>query len=568
MADDEAESKSERDGDRSQRFHRRGLLITSLVYTTFFVGAFFGWGPMQLLLEENGAFSWKCDNTTQDVEGAGVCPAQTATLLNVPLIATTTEVLSPLLGQFLDHFGAPITAVVMTGAVWTGLTFLIVASTSVPGTAASVHLDRLLFAAFALLAMSTWLGGLLTVQTGLYFAGHTKSRVIFLLNSLFDAGSATYLVLWFIRQATNASLTAIAGGYLAVCVLVESAGLYFWYKAIPEHDPEQQEHAPDLRSPSLASEELVEDDMNDMPKGNNSNDGLVENQEEGPPAASKQSLDADIQPIDTEVERSNSVSFPPEALESFSLGTPTSDSQSERLAEPYVIVAKRSPKQQLLSMPYLLLCIFFGIQTASTQWTLTTTRDFLADLGDNNVNNRYLTIFTLLMPASVVGVPFVDVTIRKFGFAVALQGVNLLALGYNLVRVCSNNLNVQILGFVFFSFFRSFLFGVTFSFLPTLLANTVVGRAVGIMYAIAGLTGFISIPLAKVAVERFNGNFLVPNIVFTVLVLPCVLATWGLGREIRRELHAKEIAREAIGKDRLRPSYGGELAEAMAGLSP
>lgn len=38
------------DKERRERFTRRGLLVCSSLSTFFFVGSFFGWGPMQLLV--------------------------------------------------------------------------------------------------------------------------------------------------------------------------------------------------------------------------------------------------------------------------------------------------------------------------------------------------------------------------------------------------------------------------------------------------------------------------------------------------------------------------------------
>jgi len=67
--------------------------------------------------------------------------------------------------------------------------------------------------------------------------------------------------------------------------------------------------------------------------------------------------------------------------------------------------------------------------------------------------------------------------IKRFGFAGGFHTVNALALAYNVVRVASDNLNVQILGFVFFSFYRCFLFGVSLSFPPTILASNMNGKA-------------------------------------------------------------------------------------------
>jgi hypothetical protein len=76
-----------------------------------------------------------------------------------------------------------------------------------------------------------------------------------------------------------------------------------------------------------------------------------------------------------------------------------------------------------------------------------------------------------------------------------------------------------------------------------------------------GVVNAIQIPLARLAVEQLDGNFFVPNLVMTILVLPCIVAAWGLGRAIRRENK---------GKQRLRESFGGALIpanERPSGLS-
>jgi hypothetical protein len=66
----------------SRRQQKAGLLVFSLLYIPLFAGAFFGFGPMQIMLEESGAFSSLCDTTNSTTEGE-VCPAQTAQLLTM-----------------------------------------------------------------------------------------------------------------------------------------------------------------------------------------------------------------------------------------------------------------------------------------------------------------------------------------------------------------------------------------------------------------------------------------------------------------------------------------------------
>jgi hypothetical protein len=201
----------------------------------------------------------------------------------------------------------------------------------------------------------------------------------------------------------------------------------------------------------------------------------------------------------------------------------------------YTPISQRSVSQQLRCQAYLLLCTLFSFHMVSNVWTLTTARDFLKYLGDDDYGNRYLSIFTLMTPVSLVALPFVDVAIHKYGFAWALQGVNFLGLVHGIIKVSSTSLNIQIIGFVVFSFFRCFLFAVTFSCLASFTSADATGRAVGVMYVISGVASFVNIGLANLAVEKMNGDFFVPNLLFLVLTVPMIYVTFVLGKALRRD---------------------------------
>ena len=94
-------------------------------------------------------------------------------------------------------------------------------------------IDTLLYLAFALLSIATWMGGLLMVHNGLYFAGKTLGHVIFMLHALFDAGTVIYLGLWAIGDTWDLSLTAVLAGFMRLSVMVLGAGVYFWTVAVP-----------------------------------------------------------------------------------------------------------------------------------------------------------------------------------------------------------------------------------------------------------------------------------------------------------------------------------------------
>lgn len=143
--------------------------------------------------------------------------------------------------------------------------------------------------------------------------------------------------------------------------------------------------------------------------------------------------------------------------------------------------------KELRSTSFLWLNAFFAFHICRNQFTLTSAEAFLKDLGDDN--NAYIEIFTYIMPVSVIGLPLVDLIIGKFGYHIALQSINILAIAHGIIQISSDNLNIQIIGFIIFSFYRCFIFSVIFAFLSVLLRPQVLGKANGLMHTSAGLAG-------------------------------------------------------------------------------
>ena len=499
-----------------------------------------------------------------------VCPSQTAALVRIPLIGQATTIISPVLGWLVDRYGAPTGFVFLVVTYWLG--WILVTITS----AATTHhprIDPLLYVAFVLVSLATWMGGLLTVQTGLYFTGITRGRVIFALNALFDAGSVTYLALWAIDDAWSVGLTAVAAGFLVLSVVILGSGLFFWSVAVPDQEEEREVEN---------QNDQDDDDDNDNDDGDNDdnhsvavrNDENEENVHPHPEAVNGTGMARDES---NQVELGSVVRRREERNLKSANGCQTShtstDTMARRLSEQlttsprpdtgtssgdlaistesdlygsdslqvqnYTIVAERNKRQQLLSAPFLFMCVFFGIHSASSQWNMATQRDFLAYLGDNTDGNQYLSIFTLIMPMSILAMPFGDAIVQRFGYVAALHTINVLAVGYTLIKLLSTNLKVQVAGFVIFAFFRSFLYGISFGFFPTFLAGKVTGLAVGISFLIMGVFGLVGIPLASLAVERFHGNFFIPNCVYAGGLVPAILATLGIGRSMKLEKAAK-----------------------------
>ena len=46
------------------------------------------------------------------------------------------------------------------------------------------------------------------------------------------------------------------------------------------------------------------------------------------------------------------------------------------------------------------------------------------------------------------------------------------------------------------------------------------------LYATTGAFSFVNIPLARVTLVKLDGDFFVPNLAWTLMVLPCVVLAW------------------------------------------
>ena len=445
------------------RAFRVVLLIATGLYIPLYVGALFGFGPLQVSLEESGAFASECD------EGDELpCKAQSQMLLTVKLSAQLTVLSLPLLGQAMDRYGPEKMIHLL---FWFGVVGFSLLTVSI-----SQSIDVMLFPAFIFIGFLTSFGSMFMVQTGLVFPpGRSRNRTISCLTMLFDVGGLTYLGLKLIENRTSLDLTAVIGLYFGGFILIVGVAIHAWRN--------------------------VKMNMEDFDDARRNDDEPKHSEEE-------------------------------HTCECSSL---VKDAEDEQIDESYVLIAKRSPKEQLLSSQFISLAVFYGFHFARNSWVLSTTRDFLASLGDDEVGNKYLQIFTLMTPVSILGLPFVDIALAKYGFGAGLAVVSALGLLQGIVQVSSDNLNVQIIGFLFFSFYRSFLFSVTFSSLPAFLADQVVGKGYGCLAFVAGAISFINIPLANAVTTSLEGNFFVPNLVYTVLCVPCAYLAWRVHTGFKRE---------------------------------
>jgi len=495
------------DSDEVPRSIQIGLVTFSCLYVMFFSGAIFGWGPMQLMLEQDGAFEFQCQ---EDEELP--CDAQSVSLVRINLIATYIQIFSPFMGIFVDHFGALASMYLLAISGTTGIALSMVAS--------ATSTDQVHYLGFSLIGVMFVASIQVIIQTGLVLPGRAQRRVISLLNNLLDLGTVAYLILYYIGEATGATFVTLMGGYLGFGFFCFGGAIFFWAA---------------LNRVALQSRRAT-----------------FENAKETKKAADVDLTDRATQTrVDAEEES--------EVVSTMEASNNDKDSPVQQPTEEYTLIAARKPWEQLTSQLYLLLVLFFAVHLTRNNWTMATVRDFLASLGDNEVGNKYTSLFTGLSAVSVVGFPFVDMAIEKYGYHFALQMVNVLGILHGIIQVSTSNLDVQTVGFVVFSFYRCFTFSVCFAFLPTFVSGNIVGKACGVMSCGAALFSLINLGLVEWAINGLDSDFFIPNLLFLVLLLPMVFVTWKIGSCIQREEEAEkrldDEAKHVLDKSRHSPAF-------------
>jgi hypothetical protein len=516
---------------------------------------------MQRMLESSGAFHQECDNADADVDdpSSRPCPKQSTTIIQINFVATTTNTMTPFMGQAIDIWGGPAVATYfMSPCAILGSAIVYYAAKMQNASS----MDYLYFVGFSLLGLATFCGSLLNVQVGLYFDGTLQVRVIMFLNALFDAGSVTYLILWYLVEGWHVEFDTICLAYFVLALICYGGGVVFWNTAVPvKSDMELMLENADLGAENDEHEatpmmlEITEGQPSSSPTSETYTSPMHQQQHHQQPFSKREVRESLREFQAAHMENPDEIRTTILSYRgggnggslSASLGYGSMDGGSSKKKsgsgaadDDYILIADRSPKDQILSWPYIMLTLFFSINMVSCNWTLATAADFLASLGDDN--GKYLSLFTILQPTSIFALPLVDATVHKLGFGTAFQCVNGLAFVYILIKLTCTNLNVQIVTFVMVAVVRCYLFAVTFSFLPRLLSADAVGKGTGFLYMVGGVASFVNIPLNSMVLHT---GFFLPNLLYFLLTIPTTFMALVVQITIRKEnkaKHAKQIA--------------------------
>ena len=502
------------------------------------------------MLENDGAFEDRCKDNDELP-----CDQQSVILVQIQLIATSMAVFSPLLGIFGDRYGPLALMYFVSFCGSLGIALAIVAS--------STSTEQLYYVSFSFTGLMFVGTIILMVQTGMVFPDNVhRRRVITLLNVLFDAGTITYLLLYQLSDSTGASFIQVMGGYLGIGFVCFGGSIFFWITIVKQQglakpDPcvaaTATATATAIRSKSTTKSilSLTNNLLAVHDRNLDQSIHLEQSQSHGDASAGSSAMpentltreggETTSSPKNNLIDQGKSRDTNRGLIDSSCSGDVIPEHSS------YSLISQREPWQQLRSKQFLLVVIFFCIHVSKNNWVMATARHFLRSLGDDQKGNFYTSLFTGLSSASIVGLPFMDVLVTKYGYYGALQTINILALVHCIIQVSSTNLNVQVLGFVFYSFYRCFTFAVSYSFLPTFLSGTTVGRGCGLMSFYSAIFSLVNMGLSTWSINGLDSNFFIPNLLFLFVIVPVLFITRLIGTCIRQEERKRKEVQKARG---------------------
>lgn len=173
-------------------------------------------------------------------------------------------------------------------------------------------------------------------------------------------------------------------------------------------------------------------------------------------------------------------------------------------------------KEQVKTYRFIGGAVFTCINILKFNYFFVSLNEVLKNMGDSH--GTYTQIFGWISLAGV-GVVFVTGTIiDKYGLIGGFWGSNISGLLLSVLSLIPI-LELQILTFLVFVIFRSFLFSVAATFFSTEFGFDNFGKLMGSTLCLAGGVGFLSQPLFILGVEEFNRDFTVPGLILLALTL-------------------------------------------------
>jgi hypothetical protein len=219
-------------------------------------------------------------------------------------------------------------------------------------------------------------------------------------------------------------------------------------------------------------------------------------------------------------------------------GTLKEEKSKEQLQDDF---KRKSALEQMRSVHFVLSMVFGCVHILKSNTYLGMNKQLLERLGDGDApgsrhnGHLFTTIFVASLPLSSFAIPVIGwmldklpFTSRSFCEMSTFDVVNNLGILHSLLTLVPV-LEVQLLSFLVFTFYRAFLFSLISTFNANVFGVNTIGTIQGAVYSTAGIVNLLQYPMLIATNDPAlgNGDFSYLNAAFAVLcVLLAFLIRW------------------------------------------
>jgi hypothetical protein len=323
---------------------------------------------------------------------------------------------------------------------------------------------------------------------------HQRSWYVAINNCLFDSSSVIYLFFYFWNREAGASRQTILIVFALIGVAAYTAMGISWKLSAPTLTAAMAQNEEDKEAHSAEDGKNKEVELGDVEMEVLESGKKGEQQEAGAVAVVAE-----------------------QKKENLSLHS-----------EDDVYLRNLSFKQQIQSYSFWYIAAIMAIQVPRTILYLGTAEDQLRFI-DPDQAETYVTVFTLMNPASFVLAPFIGPFLSTHSFSTTFFIVHCLFLGFG-VCVLIPIIEVQILAFTFFTAGRSLLFSSMAFAILQINGPSSMGKSFGVLQIIASTMAGLSFFGVVWTNNDEGGDYFKLNLILLCISLVLFPMTWKLSR--------------------------------------
>uniref|UniRef100_A0A6U3BRF1 Major facilitator superfamily (MFS) profile domain-containing protein n=1 Tax=Lotharella globosa TaxID=91324 RepID=A0A6U3BRF1_9EUKA len=479
--------KTARDDEDYFRY-RQWLVLLALLQSFLAAGIFYGWPSLYTMLLEEGIYNNRCPHP------GVVCARQTLDLGFIYTVGGCANLGAQLLwGFILDRKGPRVCSFLSVAMVFAGVILLGITDN---------EFDVLLYAMICIAVGGPGASVACFHLSNLY--PESKNTVLSLFSGAFQLGFMVFMIFHMISPSLL-SRFQVCMVYATLLFIVLITGLAVW----PEHSltaPRDEEADDPIRQKKIdkktleSSPSFMRINQYADPSarsigafGSGPSLGGVPSAQEitsGSPSRSGSLVES---PGDYKGDGFQLYRVDSDILRMASIATPTVRRQVKR--------QRPSLMKELMSFPFFMMALWMSAGLFWMNFYIGNVADQMFQQADGNRHNAHLytSYFTTILPLGAAAIPIYGWTTDNYGLPCAVIVSTLFGIAFT-VMCLIHDLELQVLTFIAYSLFRTFVFATFFSLVAKEFGYSSFGVISGLILCIAGGICLFQYPVREFAV--------------------------------------------------------------------